>query len=108
MPPNKIFILTGAGVSAESGLSTFRDKDGLWSKYNIDEVASIEGYRRDPQRVLEFLGLARWRPAQFGNRFPGEYRDKMSDATRRRLLDYFAPYNERLFAHLGKRLAWDR
>jgi NAD-dependent deacetylase len=59
MLPNKIFILTGAGVSAESGLSTFRDKDGLWSKYNIGDVASLEGYRRDPGRVLEFYNLRR-------------------------------------------------
>ncbi len=59
MLPNKIFILTGAGVSAESGLSTFRDKDGLWSKYRIEDVASIEGFRRDPRRVLEFYNLRR-------------------------------------------------
>jgi NAD-dependent deacetylase len=56
--PN-IFILTGAGVSAESGLSTFRDKDGLWAKYPIEEVASIQGYERNPQRVLEFYNLRR-------------------------------------------------
>jgi NAD-dependent deacetylase len=55
----KVFILTGAGISAESGLSTFRDKDGLWSRYRIEDVASIEGYRRDPQRVLEFYNLRR-------------------------------------------------
>ena len=54
-----IFILTGAGVSAESGLSTFRDKEGLWLKYPIEEVASIEGYRRNPARVLEFYNLRR-------------------------------------------------
>lgn len=56
--PN-IFILTGAGVSAESGLSTFRDKDGLWTQYPIEEVASIQGYERNPQRVLEFYNLRR-------------------------------------------------
>jgi len=56
--PN-VFILTGAGISAESGLSTFRDKDGLWSRYKVEDVASIEGYRRDPQRVLEFYNLRR-------------------------------------------------
>ena len=54
-----VFILTGAGISAESGLSTFRDKDGLWSRYRIEDVASIEGYRRDPQRVLDFYNLRR-------------------------------------------------
>jgi NAD-dependent deacetylase len=61
MIPYNIFILTGAGVSAESGLSTFRDKDGLWTKFPIEEVASIEGYRRDPGRVLEFYNLRRGR-----------------------------------------------
>lgn len=55
----KIFVLTGAGVSAESGLSTFRDRGGLWSQYRIEDVASIEGYLRDPQRVLDFYNLRR-------------------------------------------------
>ncbi|MBC7770287.1 MAG: NAD-dependent deacylase [Phycisphaerales bacterium] len=59
MNPNKIFILTGAGVSAESGLSTFRDKGGLWSRYKIEDVASLSGYERDPARVLEFYNLRR-------------------------------------------------
>jgi NAD-dependent deacetylase len=59
MPLPNVFILTGAGVSAESGLSTFRDKDGLWSRYKVEEVASIEGYRRDRARVLEFYNLRR-------------------------------------------------
>ncbi|MEZ6024403.1 MAG: NAD-dependent deacylase [Hyphomonadaceae bacterium] len=59
MQPRKIFILTGAGISAESGLSTFRDKDGLWEKHPIEAVASIEGYEKDPARVLEFYNLRR-------------------------------------------------
>jgi len=59
MVPSNVFILTGAGVSAESGLSTFRDKGGLWSRYKIEDVASIEGYERDPQRVLDFYNLRR-------------------------------------------------
>lgn len=57
MQPGKIFILTGAGVSAESGLSTFRDKDGIWAKYNVEEVASIQGYERNPEFVLEFYNM---------------------------------------------------
>ncbi len=56
--PN-IFVLTGAGVSAESGLSTFRDKDGLWTQYPLEEVASIQGYERNRARVLEFYNLRR-------------------------------------------------
>lgn len=59
MHPNKIFILTGAGVSAESGLSTFRDKGGLWARYKVEDVASIDGYNRDPARVLEFYNVRR-------------------------------------------------
>lgn len=59
MIASKIFVLTGAGVSAESGLATFRDKDGLWTKFPIEEVATIQGYERDPRRVLEFYNLRR-------------------------------------------------
>ena len=58
-PLRRIFVLTGAGISAESGLSTFRDKGGIWAKYPLEEVASIEGYRRNPARVLEFYNLRR-------------------------------------------------
>jgi NAD-dependent deacetylase len=60
LEPRRIFILTGAGVSVESGLDTFRAKGGLWSRYKLEDVASIEGYRRDPARVLEFYN---WRRA---------------------------------------------
>jgi hypothetical protein len=60
------------------------------------------------RRVLNYLKLPSWQPLQFGNRFPGRYHEKMSDATRRRLVDYFAPHNERLFAHLRMRFDWDR
>jgi Sulfotransferase domain len=60
------------------------------------------------QRVLDFIGLPRWQPAEFGNRFPGKYDEKMRDDTRRRLTQYFAPHNEALYAHLGTRFNWDR
>lgn len=56
---DNIFILTGAGISAESGLSTFRDKDGLWERFPIEEVATLEGYELNPGRVLEFYNLRR-------------------------------------------------
>ena len=59
MSPRRIFILTGAGFSAKSGLSTFRDKDGIWARYSLEEVASVEGYRRDPAKVLDFYNLRR-------------------------------------------------
>jgi NAD-dependent deacetylase len=54
-----IFVLTGAGVSAESGLSTFRDKDGLWARYKVEDVATIDAYERNPQHVLDFYNLRR-------------------------------------------------
>ena len=55
----KIVILTGAGVSAESGLGTFRDKDGLWTKYDLQEVATPEGFARDPVKVHDFYNARR-------------------------------------------------
>ncbi|MCQ2147531.1 MAG: NAD-dependent deacylase [Bacteroidales bacterium] len=55
----KIAILTGAGVSAESGLGTFRDNGGLWDKFDPQEVASIDGWYRNRSLVLEFYNLRR-------------------------------------------------
>ena len=55
----RIVILTGAGISAESGISTFRDKDGIWSKVDFRDVATPEGFARDPQRVLDFYNMRR-------------------------------------------------
>ncbi|MEO0423555.1 MAG: NAD-dependent deacylase [Pseudomonadota bacterium] len=55
----KIVVLTGAGVSAESGLATFRDADGIWSRYRIEDVATPDAFARDPARVLEFYNLRR-------------------------------------------------
>jgi NAD-dependent deacetylase len=54
-----VVVLTGAGLSAESGLHTFRDKDGIWSKYDYREVATPEGYRRNPGLVLNFYNERR-------------------------------------------------
>ena len=55
----KITVLTGAGVSAESGISTLRDSDGLWENYKVEDVASIEGWYRDPALVLDFYNARR-------------------------------------------------
>jgi len=55
----RIVILTGAGLSAESGLGTFRDKDGLWTKYDLAEVATPQGYARNPSLVLDFYNTRR-------------------------------------------------
>src|ERR1700749_3922137 len=54
-----IVILTGAGISAESGLKTFRDTDGLWEGYNIEDVATPEAWRRNPALVQEFYNERR-------------------------------------------------
>lgn len=50
----KIVVLTGAGISAESGISTFRDSDGLWEHYRVEDVATYEAYLRNPELVLNF------------------------------------------------------
>ena len=55
----KIVVLTGAGVSAESGLSTFRDAGGLWEGHNVMDVASIDGWRRNKHLVLDFYNQRR-------------------------------------------------
>ncbi len=55
----KIVILSGAGISAESGLQTFRDSDGLWNNYRIEEVATPGAFARDPQLVLDFYNMRR-------------------------------------------------
>ncbi len=59
MKRKKITVLTGAGVSAESGISTFRDSDGLWENHNVEDVASIEGWYRNPALVLDFYNARR-------------------------------------------------
>ncbi len=55
----KIAVLTGAGVSAESGIKTFRDSDGLWEDHDVMEVASPEGFERNPALVLDFYNQRR-------------------------------------------------
>lgn len=55
----KLVVLTGAGMSAESGISTFRDSGGLWEQHRVEDVATIEGYMRDPRLVLEFYNERR-------------------------------------------------
>jgi NAD-dependent deacetylase len=55
----KLVVLSGAGVSAESGLQTFRDSDGLWEGYNIEDVATPRAWKRNPQLVLDFYNMRR-------------------------------------------------
>ncbi|MEI7581988.1 NAD-dependent deacylase [Runella sp.] len=55
----KLVVLSGAGISAESGIKTFRDSDGLWEGYSIEDVATPEGWRKNPQLVLDFYNERR-------------------------------------------------
>jgi len=55
----KIVVLTGAGISAESGISTFRDSDGLWEHYRVEDVATHAAYERNPELVLDFYNQRR-------------------------------------------------
>lgn len=56
---NKLVVLTGAGMSAESGISTFRDSDGLWERYPVEQVATPEGYAANPKLVIDFYNERR-------------------------------------------------
>jgi NAD-dependent deacetylase len=59
MQAMKIFVLTGAGVSAESGLGTFRDRDGLWARFDPMKLATPEAFARDPEQVHSFYNMRR-------------------------------------------------
>ena len=59
MSRKKLVVLSGAGISAESGLKTFRDSDGLWEGYDVTEVATPRGWRKNPQLVLDFYNMRR-------------------------------------------------
>ena len=72
MKKKKIAVLTGAGVSAESGISTFRDSNGLWENYKVEDVASIEGWYRNPELVLDFYNHRRKRFCRRRHRYKKE------------------------------------
>ena len=59
MEKKNIVVLTGAGISAESGIPTFRDANGLWEGHDVMAVASIEGWKKNPALVQEFYNLRR-------------------------------------------------
>ena len=65
-PTGTIVVLTGAGISKESGLDTFRDKDGIWSKVRLEDVATPDGFRRDPAKVQSFYNARRRNLAEGG------------------------------------------
>ena len=52
-----IVVFSGAGISAESGLGTFRDSGGLWDKYKIEDVATPDAFKKNPELVLEFYNI---------------------------------------------------
>ncbi len=58
-PGDPILVLTGAGISKESGLDTFRDADGIWAKHDLADVATPDGFRRNPALVLDFYNARR-------------------------------------------------
>jgi NAD-dependent deacetylase len=58
-PQDRVFVLTGAGISAESGIPTFRDSDGLWNGYRVEEVATPEAWEDDAERVWKFYSMRR-------------------------------------------------
>lgn len=61
---SKIVILTGAGISAESGIETFRAEDGLWAQHRVEDVATPEGFARDPELVVNFYNARRAQAAE--------------------------------------------
>ena len=61
---DRVFVLTGAGVSAESGIPTFRDAGGLWRNFRFEEVASPDAWQRDPRLVWEFYSMRRRRASE--------------------------------------------
>ena len=62
----RVLVLTGAGISAESGVPTFRDSNGLWEQHRYEDVASPEGFARDPELVWRFYSQRRQGAAQRG------------------------------------------
>ncbi len=123
---DRIVILTGAGLSAESGLSTFRDSDGIWAKHNIDDVATPQAFARNPQAVLDFYNARRQkargvRPnaahqalARLEADFPGEVLtvtqniDPLHEwAGTRKLIHMHGEILKALCAHCGTRRPWD-
>ncbi len=68
-PHPRLVVLSGSGISAESGLSTFRGGGGLWNNHRVEDVASIEGWHRNPQLMLDFYNQMR---EDLGHRVPNE------------------------------------
>lgn len=76
----KIVILTGAGISAESGIKTFRDSNGLWEEYRIEDVATPEAFQKDPLLVWKFYSMRR---IQAANAIPNEAHEALVEFAER-------------------------
>lgn len=74
-PYRSIVILTGAGISAESGISTFRDPDGVWAQYDVEEVATPQGFRANPEMVHAFYNARR---TKLGHYHPNAAHDALA------------------------------
>ncbi|PDS26936.1 SIR2 family NAD-dependent protein deacylase [Flavobacterium branchiophilum] len=72
----KIVVLTGAGISAESGIKTFRDSDGMWENHNVMDVATPEGWQKNPKLVLDFYNQRR---KQLKSVFPNKAHSILKD-----------------------------
>lgn len=77
---NKLVVLTGAGISAESGLKTFRDADGLWEGHDVMQVASPEGWKADQELVLDFYNQRRRQLLEVG---PNKAHEAIAEAERK-------------------------
>jgi hypothetical protein len=91
------------------------DQIHRWQEYFPSDrmlVVESSGLLKRPaevyQQVLAFLGVRSWQPSDFARHFAGGYKAKMSAEMRRKLIDHFAPHNQRLYDVLGQRYDWDR
>lgn len=124
-PPSPIVILTGAGISAESGVSTFRDKDGIWSKIDYRDVATPEGFARNPARVHEFYNMRRqavrqvepnaahFALARLEQEYPGDVLvitqnvDSLHEAAgTKNLIHMHGQHNQVVCSNCGHRMPW--
>uniref|UniRef100_A0A7C3J6G6 NAD-dependent protein deacylase n=1 Tax=candidate division WOR-3 bacterium TaxID=2052148 RepID=A0A7C3J6G6_UNCW3 len=85
-----VFILTGAGISAESGLSTFRDSGGLWDRYRVENVATPEAFQKDPELVWEFYSKRR---KELKNVYPNKAHISIADFQKKHPKTYLVTQN---------------
>ena len=85
---NKLVVLTGAGMSAESGIRTFRDSDGLWEEYNVMDVCTPEAWQRDPELVNRFYNSTRHNQTPGITGLPNSKKISTSGSSRKILTTY--------------------